>query len=254
MPFDIEDNSLVIFSNKLKLCFVEHKLSQSTDSLNSALESMGPKDILLTLPSSKDQILSDKKIVFKGYTDFLRTAYPQSELVMSFVSPDFNAALLTDHVAVKDIEDNLSKNIFEERVNSAIRGFQTIRNIENVYIAGVNPHCGEDGIISEYDNFLQESVSKIKDTFPKIKICGLIPGDTILFNPQNKNNLFIFTFHDQALGPFKRLNGLTGINLTLGLPFKRVSVDHGTAFDLFGKNSANYQGMLYLLDEILNWA
>lgn len=252
LPFTFVDGQLKILSNYLKVTFIDHKLSQTTDSLNKALEKMRSEDVLLTLPSSKDQIICNNR-VYKGYTDYLRALYPTNHIVMSFVAPNFNVALLTDHIALKDIEENLTPSIFFNRTIASIKNFLLIKPIKDVYISGINPHCGEDGIISGYDSILQDEVLRIEEQFPKLNIRGLIPGDTILFNPQNKSSLFIFTFHDQALGPFKRLNGLTGINLTLGLPFKRVSVDHGTAFDLYGKNRANYQGMSYLLEEVISW-
>ncbi len=253
LPFNLIDDQVKILSNTLKVKFVDHKLSQTTDSLNEALKNMKNEDVLLTLPSSKDQIVCDNR-VYKGYTDYLRALYPSNHIVMSFVAPQFNVALLTDHIALKDIEKHLTPNIFLNRTLASINNFLSIKPIKDVYIAGINPHCGEDGIISGYDSLLQDEVLRIEEQFPKLKIKGLIPGDTILFNAQSDSSLFIFTSHDQALGPFKRLNGLTGINLTLGLPFKRVSVDHGTAFDLYGKNKASYQGMSYLLEEIISWA
>lgn len=253
LPFNLIDDQVKILSNTLKVKFVDHKLSQTTDSLNEALKNMKNEDVLLTLPSSKDQIVC-KNRVYKGYTDYLRALYPSNHIIMSFVAPQFNVALLTDHIALKDIEKHLTPNIFLNRTLASINNFLSIKPIKDVYIAGINPHCGEDGIISGYDSLLQDEVLRIEEQFPKLKIKGLIPGDTILFNAQSDSSLFIFTSHDQALGPFKRLNGLTGINLTLGLPFKRVSVDHGTAFDLYGKNKASYQGMSYLLEEIISWA
>tara|TARA_Y100000780_G_scaffold232593_1_gene268159 strand:- start:15225 stop:16133 length:909 start_codon:yes stop_codon:yes gene_type:complete len=252
LPFQIDRDHVVILSNKLKVNFVGALLSQTTDSLNTALERMENNDILLTLPSSKDQIVCNNR-VYRGYTDYLRHMFPEQAVIMSFVAPHFNVALLTDHIALKDIESNLTPSNFKQRVQASIDHFLKIKQIEEVFIAGLNPHCGEDGIISGYDSKLQDVVIEIEQAYPGLKIRGLIPGDTILFNAQKDTTLFIFPFHDQALAPFKRLNGLTGINLTLGLPFRRVSVDHGTAFDLYGKNKASYQGMIYLLEEVISW-
>ena len=71
------------------------------------------------------------------------------------------------------------------------------------------------------------------------------------FSNTSNSDLLVYAFHDQGLAPFKTINGLLGINTTFGLPFVRFSPDHGTAFSLYGKDEANYQGMLYVLEEAL---
>ena len=78
-------------------------------------------------------------------------------------------------------------------------------------------------------------------------------GDTMHFNRENINQLLIYPSHDQGLGVFKALYGLIGINFTANLPVRRVSVDHGTAFDLYGKDEAKTAGMEFLLSEVENW-
>ena len=134
-----------------------------------------------------------------------------------------------------------------------LNNISNIRNIKEVYFSGINPHCGEDGNISITDIIINAAIKKLVLSFPDIDFHEMLPGDTLHFSIKNKEQLFVYAFHDQGLAPFKLKYGLTGINLSLGLPFKRVSVDHGTAFNLYGKNQANYNGMLYLLDEVKNW-
>lgn len=253
LPFGIMDDELHILSCKIKLRLLNGGVSQTSKALSLAIEDMETSDILLTLPSSKDQILSENSKTYKGHTDFFREIYPNSNIVMSFVSPKLNSLLLTDHISLSQVEQALSPSKFIDIIRVGLTGLRGIRTIQKVFIAGVNPHCGENGIISSFDNTLVKPIQELQAEFGDIDFNGLIPGDTILFNPISPEHLFVFPSHDQALAPFKLYNGLTGINLTLGLPYRRVSVDHGTAFDLYGKNTAGYQGMLYLLNELFDW-
>lgn len=253
----IRDNELYINSSTLSLTNIDtvkpDSLSQTMKSLQSAIKIITQKDILLTLPSSKDQITANSK-AFSGHTDFLRKSYPEHELTMSFLSPKLNVALLTEHIAIDNVQSSLLDLDLVKKLSAILKQFNSIRPFSTVFIAGLNPHCGEGGLIGTYEEKTFNSIiDRLKFQHPELNIFGPIPGDTILFNGLSQQYLYIYAFHDQGLAPFKILNGLTGINLTLGLPFKRVSVDHGTAFDLYGKNAASYVGMNYLLREILNW-
>ncbi len=98
---------------------------------------------------------------------------------------------------------------------------------------------------------LKPAIDKLKST-PNLNVIGYISGDTLHFHKKdNIKQLFVYMFHDQGLSKFKSENGVIGLNITFGLPFLRLSVDHGTAFDLYGKNKANISGMLYLINTAL---
>ncbi|MEX0797874.1 MAG: 4-hydroxythreonine-4-phosphate dehydrogenase PdxA [Bacteriovoracaceae bacterium] len=250
---ELAKNQLSLLNSRLTLKLVEERLPLTTEALFASLDDMSPQDILLTLPSSKDQITSRSGAPFKGHTDFLRSAYSDPDITMNFLAPRLTVALLTDHIALREVEQNITRESIERKISLTIREIKPIRNIDQVFFSGVNPHCGENGIISGFDKVIGEGIDLLRPQFPHIKFYGPFAGDTVLFNQCSPNNLFVFASHDQGLAPFKLMNGLTGINLTLGLPFKRVSVDHGTAFDLYGLNKANYQGMLYLMDEAIKW-
>lgn len=257
LPYSIRGNRLEVLNSTLSFVDVaEHSsLPETSQALYKALDEMTASDILLTLPSSKDQIQGKNGEAYKGHTDLLRDYFSSlsSSVIMSFISPRLNVALMSDHISLAQVEGYLNGIGLRNFIGECLKELKGIACIKNIYVAGVNPHCGEDGLISKFDAKLQEQLRMAQKEFKDVLIHGLLPGDTVLFNPISKENLYIFTFHDQGLAPFKLMNGLTGINLTLGLPFKRVSVDHGTAFNLFGKNQASYQGMSYLLDEILSW-
>ena len=250
LDFNIQDQSIQICSKNLKCIFTSNKPTETLDSLNSILKIIKPTDVLLTLPSSKDQMKSDH-FQCNGYTEYLRHYY-NKELTMNFVSIDENVLLLTDHISIQEVSPKLTKEYILSQIKVSLSQFP--KSVENVYLSGINPHAGEGGLISTQDSILDDVLTELKSDFPRIKFSGPLPSDTIHVSKSfHQNELTVYCYHDQGLNPFKLRNGFTGINLTLGLPFKRVSVDHGTAFNLFGKNKANYQGMLYLLSEIKNW-
>ena len=111
-------------------------------------------------------------------------------------------------------------------------------------MAGINPHCGENGIISHEDDFLLKPIIRNLKKL-KINIDGPISPDSIV----NKNNLkqyncFIFTYHDQALIPFKLISEYSGVNFTSNLDIIRVSPDHGTAYDIVDHNNVSPYGVI----------
>ena len=240
------------FDIDFKFFECDNHLPHSTISLDLALGLCKPTDILLTLPTSKDQLYYNNNQV-NGHTEYFRFHYKNPKINMAFLAHDSNFLLLTDHVAIGEITGLLTLEYIVEKVKLALTSFPDSRAIKEVFMAGINPHCGEGGLISKDDEILNKAIEILKNEYPNIIFHSPIAGDTIHFHIKDKSQLFIFPGHDQGLGIFKQRYGLTGINYTQGLPFKRVSVDHGTAFDLYGKNKADYIGMLYLLDEISTW-
>ncbi|MBD66951.1 MAG: hypothetical protein CME62_17240 [Halobacteriovoraceae bacterium] len=249
---EVAKDTLKLVHSQLQVSFIKKAKNPTTDSLMEILEIITDKDILLTLPSSKDQIIFEEKNV-NGYTEFFRNHYQKDDIGMSFLSPNDNILLLSDHISIADVCDKLTVDFVVNKVISSVYGLQKIKKINSIRFSGIDPHCGEGGLISTIDNNISQAIQRLQKEFKDIVFSGPFPADTIHFQPKEKHQLLIYASHDQGLGPFKLKNGLCGINLSLGLPFYRVSVDHGTAFDLYGKNKASYQGMLYLLNEIVSW-
>jgi 4-hydroxythreonine-4-phosphate dehydrogenase len=253
IPFNIEDNFVRIYDNILKCIFTTNMhSSQTLLSLDTIFEVITKNDILLTLPSSKDQFKKDQ-IDYKGHTELFRKHFDNQNLAMCFLGNDSNFLLLTDHIDIKNISKEITLDTIQEKIFFFLSSNLKDRGINEIFFSGINPHCGENGLISIDDDIISSSIPLIKTKYPKINVHSMLAADTLHFNILNKNQLFIYAGHDQGLGVFKTKYGLTGINFTAGLPFRRVSVDHGTAFDLYGKNQANYISMIYLLKEILSW-
>lgn len=211
--------------------------SETLRALNLALQKIQPGDFLVTLPSSKDQFEG-----FLGHTEYLRHFYKNQNLGMSFVSPKLKILLLSDHIHLSKVPNYLTRQMSIEKINQCLKRYP---EIEEVYLAGINPHAGESGLLGTEESIFNEISNEIS------KPCfGPYSADTLLFKQKSNQQLFVFAYHDQALTVFKKLYGLLGLNITTGLDFWRLSVDHGTAPDIFGKNQANYQGMNYLFEFI----
>lgn len=253
LDFKYQKNN--IFINKHALHFIEIKKSnypQSTISLEAALQNIKNKDeILLTLPTSKDQLVNSKtNKSLHGYTEYLRDHFKIAELTMSFISPDHTIALVTDHIPLNKVASTITGDLIYNKVNNALKTLSKIRSIKRIIIASINPHCGENGLLGSEDFCITEAIKNIKLTYPHYEVIGPVAGDTLQYHYQGKHDLLVYMYHDQGLAPFKFINGLIGINITCGLPFLRVSVDHGTSFELYGKNLASEVGCLYLLEEL----
>lgn len=224
---------------------------ESTKSLSWCLTHLKEKDILITLPTSKDQLIFNNQNQ-AGYTEFFRSYFKTKELPMVFKSNDQNVLLISDHVSLNNVSQYISNELIIAKTKIALNGFaKYFQTIDELVIAGLNPHAGEKGILGDEETKLQPALDRLKaDT--KLNIIGFVSGDTLHFHQKpNINQLFIYMFHDQGLAKFKAENGVIGLNITFGLPFLRLSVDHGTAFELYGKNKANISGMLYLLNTAL---
>ncbi len=219
----------------------------STDSLLTALSLIKEEDILITLPTSKDQLKINGKNM-AGYTEFFRAYFGNNNIAMTFKGLHQNILLMTDHLPLKDVPSSINEDLIVNKLSLALDNFKKyFFAFDEVIFAGINPHAGEGGILGKEEIHICNAIVKLEKSYGKI-FKGPLSGDT-LHHAENKEKkqLMVYMFHDQGLPQFKSQYGLIGLNITLGLPFLRLSVDHGTAFELYGKNKANITGMLYLL-------
>ncbi|MBL6990023.1 MAG: 4-hydroxythreonine-4-phosphate dehydrogenase PdxA [Bacteriovoracaceae bacterium] len=239
---------------ELKIVYIdEHHLPETTLALQKALELIkAPNDILLTLPSSKDQlILGDRNMA--GYTEYLRNHFDNNEISMMFASQNDKLLLITDHIPLNEVTDKLTTDLIYKKSKLTIKSYQRyFEPFDEIIFAGINPHAGENGILGKEEKNIEDAISKLKADFPRKNFIGPISADTIHFYQKaHCSQLLVFMYHDQGLCWFKARNGLIGLNISLGLPFLRMSVDHGTAFELFGKNTADPSGCLFLLESAI---
>ena len=225
----------------------EINFSESFTALHLGMKLCESSGVLFTLPTSKDQFPG-----YPGHTEYFRAFYHRSDLGMFFSSPSLQVLLLSDHVPVKDLTKLLTEEVIARRLITALKTFELWQwPVERVLISGFNPHAGEGGLIGDEDDRIKKVIRRLNSSF-KIDMAGPFPGDTMMLEKKSPKDLLVYLFHDQGLGVFKGLQGFIGSNITLGLPFPRFSPDHGTSFNLFGRNQSDYRGCEFALKEAVN--
>lgn len=237
----------ILFSDLTIIENTKFSSFSSTNSLLTVLALIQENDLLITLPTSKDQLFLNNKNQ-AGYTEFFRTFYNNKNIAMTFKGIDQNILLITDHIPLKEVSSFITKDLIVNKINITLKNFKKyFSSFDEVIFAGINPHAGEGGVLGVEDKCIEEAITILEKSYGKI-FKGPYSGDVLhSYHDKNINQLLVYMYHDQGLAQFKSRYGLIGLNITLGLPFLRLSVDHGTAFLLYGKNKANISGMLYLL-------
>lgn len=213
----------------------------SFDSINKAINLIqsNKADVLVTAPISKKSF-NLVRIKFPGHTELLAESEQSINYQMLFLSKNVNAGLLTIHKPISKVPSLISK---EKIINALILINNTAKKDlgilnPNIAVLGLNPHAGENGLIgNEEIKFIEPAIKSLKR---KINISGPFVPDAFWGNKLYKKfDMILGMYHDQILIPFKLLNFNTGVNFTAGLNLIRTSPDHGTAFDIAGKNIAN---------------
>jgi len=215
--------------------------SYAVRSLEAAVEALKNDkiDALVTAPINKSSVQS-KTFNFPGHTDYLAKEL-KGDSLMLMVSGPLRIGLLTDHVAVKDISSHITKERIHQKVKTVIdtlkQDFGLIK--PKVAVLGINPHNGDNGVIGEEDDtVMQPALDELRNKGNMV--FGPFAGDSFFGSGNYKNfDAIIASYHDQGLIPFKTLSFGKGVNYTAGLSHVRTSPDHGTAFDLAGKNEAD---------------
>ena len=206
----------------------------------------GRADAMITAPLQKS-IINDAGIPFSGHTEYLaaRTA-PTIKPIMLLASENLRIALVTTHLSLRQVPSKISVESVRHTIDTVATSLRRYFGIPNPMIAvcGLNPHAGENG------HFGTEEIDLIRPAIEAARsdsaqIVGPIPADTA-FTPSNreKYDCFISMFHDQGLPVIKALEFGEIVNVTLGLPIIRTSVDHGTALDISGQGIADPSSLL----------
>ncbi len=202
-------------------------------------------DAVVTSPISKEAIQKTHP-KFIGHTEFFARKAGIKLPIMSFWGPHFNLALLTTHLPIKEISARLTPKFVIEALRIIHSEINRILEKPKIALIGLNPHAGENGAFG-YEELMFRSVLKSLEK-ENIFISGPFPADTFFCDKVRNFDLVISAYHDQGLIPFKMISSEAGVNATLGLPFIRTSVDHGTAFDIAGKNSASEKSLLKAIE------
>ena len=201
----------------------------------------GRLDAVVTAPISKFS-WNLAGIPYAGHTEYIETLFP--EAIMSFFSSRLNLALYSHHIPMQEAMLRIKKGPLKEYFLHLFRQTRTLSQEFSFLVAGLNPHAGEGGILGqEEDNEIRPAIEEARAH--GMPISGPFPPDTICREALDRpDRIVISLYHDQGLIAFKLVAFEEGVNVTLGLPFIRTSPDHGTAFDIAGKDRANPESML----------
>ncbi|CAM1349269.1 MULTISPECIES: 4-hydroxythreonine-4-phosphate dehydrogenase PdxA [Tenacibaculum] len=196
-------------------------------------------DLIITAPINKENIQSEE-FKFPGHTEYLEENFDGKSL-MILMTDELRIGLITGHIPVSKVAETITPELIKSKVETMYTSLQQDFNISKPKIAvlGLNPHCGDNGIIGTEDDEI------IRPTIIEIKESG-----KLVFGPYAADGFFgsktyeqfdgvLAMYHDQGLAPFKALSFGNGVNFTAGLSKVRTSPDHGTGFDIAGKNKAN---------------
>jgi 4-hydroxythreonine-4-phosphate dehydrogenase len=220
--------------------YVIEMLATATDGCLS-----GEFDAMVTAPVHKG-IINQAGIHFTGHTEFLAERSCTSQVVMMLVGGGMRVALATTHLPLKKISDAITKESLNETIRILHRDLVEKFGIRHprIMVAGLNPHAGEGGYLGD------EEIKVITPVLEQLRnegfdLIGPLPADT-MFSQKNiaQTDAFLTMYHDQGLAVLKHASFGEGVNLTLGLPFIRTSVDHGTALDLAGTGNIEIGSLL----------
>lgn len=205
-------------------------------------------DGLVTGPIDKNTIHGES-FPFRGHTEYLMSEFNETECLMLMTGNDLRVGLVTEHVPLKDVSSLITK----ERVELKIRLLElTLKKDFNtskprIAVLGLNPHAGDEGLIGdEENNVIRPVISDLKNRGKLI--FGPFPADGFFASIQHKKyDGILAMYHDQGLIPFKSLSFESGVNFTAGLPVIRTSPDHGTAYNIAGKNLADESSMRHAI-------
>jgi len=196
-------------------------------------------DVLVTAPINKRNIQSES-FNFPGHTDYLTKVLGGNSL-MFMVAEGLKVGLLTDHVPVKDVPQQITAQLMVDKIqtiyDSLVVDFKI--NKPKIAVLGINPHAGDSGVIGkEDDEVIKPTIAKIRDSGKLVY--GPYSADSFFGSNNYKNfDAVVASYHDQGLIPFKTITFGQGVNYTAGLSKVRTSPDHGTAYEIAGKGQAD---------------
>jgi 4-hydroxy-L-threonine phosphate dehydrogenase PdxA len=191
---------------------------------------------LINGPINKKSFLNGK---YPGITEYISKKFNIKETGMLIFNKTLSVSPLTTHVPLKNVAKKINLKLVINKIKLLDKFFKNVLKIKpTMAIAGINPHCESFSKYNEDEKILKIAVNYLKKN--NIKIYGPFPADTLFLKAnRQKYNVIIGTYHDQVLTPIKTLHEYDAINITMGLPFLRVSPDHGPNEKMIGKNKSN---------------
>ncbi|OED44552.1 4-hydroxythreonine-4-phosphate dehydrogenase PdxA [Endozoicomonas sp. (ex Bugula neritina AB1)] len=212
----------------------------------------GTFNAMITAPVHKG-IINDAGISFSGHTEFLAEKTQTDKVVMMLATKGLRVALATTHLPLADVPAAITKDSLMQVIDILHREVQIKFGLQHphILVCGLNPHAGEDGHLGteELDTIIPV-LDQCRDS--GMNLTGPLPADT-LFNPKHLTSadVVLAMYHDQGLPVLKYKGFGKAVNITLGLPIIRTSVDHGTALDLAGTGKAEPGSLYTAIDSAL---
>lgn len=199
---------------------------------------------MVTAPLAKS-VIADSGVEFSGHTEFLAEVTGAAHPVMLLVAGDLRVALASTHLPLREVADFITPDILKRVLRILNKDLQDKFGISNpdIVVCGLNPHAGEDGHLGEEENeFIIPAIRELCDE--GLRLRGPIPADTAFTPTVGQKDAILAMYHDQGLPVLKYAGFGHAVNVTLGLPIIRTSVDHGTAFDIAGTGKADPGSLL----------
>ncbi|MEY4960855.1 MAG: 4-hydroxythreonine-4-phosphate dehydrogenase PdxA [Pseudomonadota bacterium] len=229
--------------NPANSCYVLKTLDRAMAGCSN-----GEFSAMVTTPVHKG-VINDAGITFTGHTEYL-SQLSHSQTVMMLVGGGMRVALATTHLPLKKVAEAITHESLERQLRTIQSELISRFNINRprIAVAGLNPHAGESGHLGREEiDIIIPVLNQLRAE--GIQLIGPLPADTLFNHSQLKNFDCIFTmYHDQGLPVLKHASFGTGVNVTLGLPFIRTSVDHGTALDLAATGRADPGSLLAAIE------
>ncbi len=212
-------------------------------------------DAVVTTPIQKS-VINDAGIAFSGHTEYFAERCDNAYPVMLLACPECRVALVTTHLALRDVVDTITPERVEKTIRIVIDEMSSHFGIVKpaITVCGLNPHAGEGGHLGTEEITI---INPVINDFIKRghNVSGSFPADTAFrLEQRQKTDVFICMYHDQGLPVLKTLGFGEAVNITLGLPIIRTSVDHGTALELAGTGKAQCDSLLAAIEMANNMA
>jgi len=224
-------------------------------SLQTAVAALKQNQIdgLVTAPIHKKNIQS-ADFSFTGHTPYLKNIFGAGDVAMMLCADNFRVALVTEHVPVSAITQNISKEKILSKLQIINKSLQKDFGIDRPKIAvlGLNPHAGDEGLIgNEEETIIKPAIKEAKNN--NMLVIGPYSADAFFARRSyTRFDAVLAMYHDQGLIPFKTLASGEGVNFTAGISGVRTSPDHGVAFDIAGKNIADNSSFLLAIYECID--
>jgi len=253
--YKLDNNSINLINVKYIQKKPFEKISKKSNKFiencfQTAVEILKKKHIykFINGPISKKHFLGSK---YLGITEYISDKFFSKKNCMLIYNKELSVSPITTHLPLKSVAKNINKKLIIQKINLINSFYKNILNFTpRIAVLGLNPHCESIDNFNEDEKIIKPAVQKLKK---KCKISGPYAADTIFIkNIRKKYDVIVGMYHDQVLTPLKSLYEYDAINITLGLPFIRISPDHGPNERMMGKNLSNPLSLIKAINFLEN--